>query len=166
MENQLVVFDLANEHYGVNISAVESIIKLQPITAVPHAPEFVEGITNLRGTVLPVVDLRKRFGLPAGEATKETRIVVAEIDGTQVGMMVDAVTEVLRVDEEAIEPPSPIVTTVDGDWSSRNAFIPGIAKVDERLIILLDLARVLSPEEQASLQTLEQNEDEDLPVGE
>ncbi len=155
MENQLVVFDLANEHYGVEIGAVESIIKLQPITVVPHAPEFVEGITNLRGTVLPVVDLRKRFGLPTKETTRETRIVVAEMDGTQVGMMVDAVTEVLRVDGEEIEPPSPIVATVDGDWSSRNAFIPGIAKVDGRLIILLDLKRVLSPEEQTSLQNPE-----------
>ncbi len=164
MENQLVVFDLANEYYGVEIGAVESIIKLQSITAVPHAPGFVEGITNLRGTVLPVIDLRKRFGLPAEETTKETRIVVVEVDGTQVGMMVDAVTEVLRVDEEAIEPPSPIVVTVD------SAFITGIAKLDGgngdagrdsgRLIILLDLDKVLSPEEQASLQTLEQDQSE------
>ncbi len=160
MESQLVVFDLANEHYGVDIGAVESIIKLQPITAVPHAPRFVEGITNLRGTVLPVIDLRKRFGLPIKEATRETRIVVAEMDDTQVGMMVDAVTEVLRVDEEAIEPPSPIVATVD------STFITGIAKVDGRLIILLDLGKVLSPDEQASLQTLEQDQGADAPVEE
>jgi purine-binding chemotaxis protein CheW len=148
MESQLVVFDLADEHYGVDIGAVESIIKLQAITAMPHAPEFVEGVTNLRGVVLPVVDLRKRFGLPAEEATKDTRIVVVEIghDGgrhdTTVGMVVDAVSEVLRVDEEDIEPPSPVVITAD------SAFITGIAKVDERLIILLDLGQVLSPEEQ------------------
>jgi purine-binding chemotaxis protein CheW len=160
VESQLVVFDLANEHYGVDIGAVESIIKLQPITAVPHAPRFVEGITNLRGTVLPVIDLRKRFGLPIKEATRETRIVVAEMDDTQVGMMVDAVTEVLRVDEEAIEPPSPIVATVD------STFITGIAKVDGRLIILLDLGKVLSPDEQASLQTLEQDQGADAPVEE
>ncbi len=156
-EEQLVVFTLAGEQYGVDIGAVESIIKLQSITTLPQAPAFIKGITNLRGVVLPVVDLRKRFGLPVGEATKETRIVVAETDGAQVGMIVDAVTEVLRVPEEAIEPPSPVVTAVDGDWSSRNAFITGIAKVDERLIILLDLGKALSPGD----DTLQQAQDGD-----
>jgi purine-binding chemotaxis protein CheW len=153
MENQLVVFNLANENYGVDIAAVDGIVKMQPITAVPHAPGFVEGVTNLRGEVLPVIDLRKRFGLPQGEITKDTRIVNVEMDGVKVGMMVDAVSEVLRVAEENIEPPSPIVVTVD------SAFITGIAKVDERLIILLDLARVLSTEEQTRLHTLRQDEE-------
>jgi purine-binding chemotaxis protein CheW len=149
MENQLVVFTLAKEHYGVRIAVVESIIKLQPITAVPCSPAFVEGVTNLRGRVLPVIDLRKRFGLPADEPTKDTRIVVVEMSGTLVGMIVDAVSEVLRVPAESIESPSPIVTTVD------SAFITGIAKVGERLIILLDLEKVLSPEEKADLQVLQ-----------
>jgi purine-binding chemotaxis protein CheW len=155
MENQLVVFDLANEYYGVDIGAVENIIELQPINAASHVPGFVEGIADLRGTALPVVDLRKRFGLPVEEATKETRIIVIEIDGTLVGMMVDAVPEVLRVPEEAIEPLPPIVLTVD------STFITGIAKIDERLIILLDLSRVLSPEEQVSLHTFAQDQAED-----
>jgi purine-binding chemotaxis protein CheW len=137
----------------VDIAAVDGIVKMQPITAVPHAPGFVEGVTNLRGEVLPVIDLRKRFGLPQGEITKDTRIVNVEMDGVKVGMMVDAVSEVLRVAEENIEPPSPIVVTVD------SAFITGIAKVDERLIILLDLARVLSTEEQTRLHTLRQDEE-------
>src|SRR5512137_2566710 len=120
MEDQLVVFDLANEFYGVSIAAVSEIIMLQPITYVPRAPAFVEGVTNLRGKVLPVIDLRKRFGLPAGEPTKSTRIVVTATNGVTVGMVVDAVSEVLRVSEQAIEPPSPIVTTVD------STFITGI----------------------------------------
>jgi purine-binding chemotaxis protein CheW len=157
MENQLVVFDLANEHYAVDVAIVDSIIKIQSITAVPHAPAFVEGITNLRGTVLPVIDLRRRFSLPAEAPTKETRIVVVEMNGTKVGMVVDAVTEVLRVSEEDIEPPSPIVTTVD------SAFITGIAKVEERLIILLDLSKVLSTEEKADLQTFRNDQSE--PTG-
>jgi purine-binding chemotaxis protein CheW len=149
MEHQLVVFDLANEHYEVDIAAVESIIKMQPITVVPHTPAFVEGVTNLRGEVLPVIDLRKRFGLPIDQArSKDTRIVVVEIDGKKVGMVVDAVSEVLRVPDEAIEPPSPIVTTVD------SAFIRGIAKVDARLIILVELSKVLSTEEQAGLRSM------------
>ena len=150
MENQLVVFNLANEDYGVDIGAVDGIVKMQAITKVPQAPDFVEGITNMRGEVLPVLDLRKRFGLPLSETTKDTRIVNVEVDGVKVGMVVDAVTEVLRVAEEEVEPPSPLVTTVD------SAFITGIAKVDSRLIILLDLAKVLSTEEQADLKTLQQ----------
>lgn len=145
MENQLVVFELANEQYGVDIGAVESIIKMQPITVVPHAQKFVEGVTNLRGTVLPVIDLRKRFGLLDQQATKDTRIVVVYIEETKVGMIVDGVSEVLSVAEEAIEPPSPIVTTID------SAFIRGIAKLDERLVILVDLGKVFSAQEMGTL---------------
>ncbi len=148
MENQLVVFKLASENYGVDIAAVEGIIKMQPITKMPHTPAFVEGVTNLRGAVLPVVDMRKRFGLAAQEETKDTRIIVVEMDGLTVGMIVDSVNEVLRVPVDDIEPPSPMVTTVD------SAFVIGIAKVTERLIILLDLRKVLSVQEQKALQKM------------
>jgi purine-binding chemotaxis protein CheW len=174
MENQLVVFNLGNENYGVDIAAVDGIVKMQPITAVPHAPRFVEGVTNLRGEVLPVISLRKRFGLPPGEITKDTRIVNVQLvhddkqRGTKIGMVVDAVSEVLRVSDEDIVPPSPIVMTGNGDAASRagisNAFITGIAKVDNgpdapgRLIILLDLGKVLSAEEQADLTLMQQAE--------
>jgi len=154
MERQLVVFELAKEHYGVDIAAVESIIKMQPITAVPQAPAFVEGITNLRGSVLPVMDLRKRFGLSSREQKSESahddkRIVVVSMDGMKIGMIVDAVSEVLRVQEDAIEPPPPMVTTIN------SAFITGIAKVGERLIILLDLARILTVSEKDEMVNLE-----------
>lgn len=154
MERQLVVFELANEHYGVDIAAVESIIKMQPITAVPQAPAFVEGITNLRGSVLPVMDLRKRFGLTLRDQSTETgrdekRIVVVSMDGMKIGMIVDAVSEVLRVQEEVIEPPPPMVTTIN------SAFITGIAKVGERLIILLDLAKVLTLSEKEQVAAIE-----------
>jgi purine-binding chemotaxis protein CheW len=145
MENQLVVFDLAGEHYGVDIAAVESIIKIQPITVVPRAPQFVEGVTNLRGKVLPVIDLRKRLGLPHEAPARDARIVVVEMGGATVGMVVDGVTEVLRINPESIEPPSPLVTTVD------SAFIKGIAKVNDSLVILLDLSKVLSSEEAVGL---------------
>jgi purine-binding chemotaxis protein CheW len=140
-----VVFELANEHYGVDIAAVEGIIKMQAITVVPHAPSFVEGVTNLRGSVLPVIDLRKRFDLPEQEITQNRRIVTAAVNGLKVGMIVDAVSEVLRVPEEAIEPTPPRVTTVD------SVFIAGIAKVDDHLVILLDLDRVLTVEEKYDL---------------
>ncbi|HMQ52712.1 MAG TPA: chemotaxis protein CheW [Anaerolineae bacterium] len=148
MENQLVIFELGGEFYGVNIAVIESIIKMQTITAVPHAPRFVEGVTNLRGTVLPVICLRRRFGLPTTTPTKETRIVVVEINGQNVGMIVDGVNEVLRVSDDAVEPPSQLVTTAD------SSFITGIAKVGGRLIILLDLGKVLTSQEQAELHAV------------
>ena len=145
MERQLVIFNLADEYYGVDIAAVEGIVKMQAITAVPHAPRFVEGVTNLRGKVLPVIELRKRLGLTQGKETKDSRIVTVDVHGMKVGMVVDGVSEVLRVPEEAVEPPSPIVAT------DASAFITGIAKMDGRLILLLDLARVLTTDEQAQL---------------
>lgn len=153
MERQLVVFELADEHYGLDIAAVESIIKLQAITGVPHAPACVEGITNLRGSVLPVIDLRKRFCLDQGEEHRDNRIIVVSLDGAKVGMIVDAVSEVLTVSDEVIEPPPAMVTTVD------TAFITGIAKLgavesSPRLVILLDLGKVLTLEEKAGLQGL------------
>lgn len=142
MEEQLVVFELSRELYGIQIAAVESIIKIQEITQLPQAPYYVKGITNLRGTVLPVIDLRTRFGLEAQEYTKQTRIMVVMMGKVKVGMVVDGVSEVLRISDEAIEPPPPMVTTVN------SAFLKGIAKVEGRLIILLELAKVLDLEEQ------------------
>ncbi|MBN1487998.1 MAG: chemotaxis protein CheW [Anaerolineae bacterium] len=134
---QLVVFTLADECYGVDIGTVESVIKLQPITAVPQAPYFVEGLTNLRGTVLPVLDLRKRLGLPVFTPTKKSRIVVAKVGGIPAGLIVDSVDAVLRVSVGDIDPPSPINTATD------SAYISGIAKLEDQLIILLDLKKVL-----------------------
>ena len=140
----------------MELAAVSGSIQLRRITSVPHTPAFVEGVTNLRGSVLPVLDLRKRFGMPKTDNTNETRIVVVELGGNSVGMVVDGVSEVLRVPEDAIEPPSQLVTSVD------SAFITGIAKVDDRLVILLDLSKVLSADESAELQSV-QNADKKTP---
>jgi purine-binding chemotaxis protein CheW len=148
MEQQLVIFELGTENFGVDISAVESIIKMQELTRVPHAPSFVEGVTNLRGVVLPVIDLRKRFSMPTQEATRETRIVVINIGGVKVGMVVDSVSEVLTIDDKSVEPTPPMVSTLD------SVFIIGIAKLGDRLVILLDLEKVLSTGEKAKLEAL------------
>ncbi len=148
MEKQLVVFNLAGEDYGVDIASVESIIKMQPITAIPQAPAVVEGVTNLRGFVLPVITLRKRFGLPVEEYTNNTRIIVTTVNELKVGMIVDGVSEVLRTQDQAIEPPPPMVSTIN------TLFITGIVKLDNRLVILLDLARVLDLAEQSELAAL------------
>jgi purine-binding chemotaxis protein CheW len=148
MEQQLVVFELANEHYGVEISSVESIIKMQEITRIPHSPAFVEGITNLRGLVLPVIDLRKRFGLESQVTSRDSRIMVVALGTVKVGMIVDAVSEVLRVPSESIEPPPSMTTT------SRANFITGIAKLNDVLVILLDMTRILTTDEQVELSSV------------
>ena len=148
MTKQFVIYQLAGEQFGVDIAAVESIIKMQEIAAVPQVPEFVEGVTNLRGEVLPVIDLRKRFEIPAADDSEEERIVVVEIDGQNVGMIVDAVTEVLTLDEDAIEAPSALVIGSSVD------FITGIAKVEEQLVTIIDLRMVLLSDETLELAAI------------
>ena len=145
-EKQLVLFGLDNEIYGVDISDVHEIIRMQPVTKVPKAPFFVEGIINLRGKVIPVVDIRKRFGLSGVEQTKDSRIVVVDIGGTTIGMIVDEVTEVMRIPADSIEPPSDIVAAGDSDY------LLGIARVDEKMVILLDLDRLLPKSEMSRLE--------------
>ena len=142
-EEQLVVFRLGEEHYAVNIEAVESIIKMQTITVVPRAPKYVDGLTNLRGDVLLVLDLRTRLGLDRAPQTPDTRIVVCNWQGNKVGMLVDGVSEVMPVSRAAIEPPSPIVVRA-GDNRADNGFVRGLAKCEDRLMVLLDLERVLT----------------------
>lgn len=144
-EQQLVVFDLAAESYGVDINVVQSIIQMQEITRIPRTPEFVDGVINLRGKIIPVVDSRKRFGLADGERNSDNRIVVASIGGQDIGMVVDAVSEVLRIPMDAVEPPSTLITSQDSDY------IRGIAKVEDRLVILLDLEKVFTDQEKTAL---------------
>lgn len=148
MEKQLVIFELEKEYFGIDISAVEGIIKMQTITPVPQSPEFVEGVTNLRGSILPVIDLKKRFGIGIAEKTIETRIVVITMGALKIGMIVDAVSEVLTIEDNIIEPTPPMISTVGTE------FIIGIAKIDERLVILLDLARILTNQEKLQAELL------------
>ncbi len=138
MEKQLVLFELGGELYGVDIGAVYEIIRMQPITSVPKAPFFVNGVINLRGRVIPIVDMRKRFSLPEAKQNKDNRIMVMESGGQNIGIIVDAVTEVLRIPADSVEPPSDIIVTAASDY------LLGIANRDGHMIILLDLDKVLS----------------------
>jgi purine-binding chemotaxis protein CheW len=147
-EQQLVVFQLGGELYGVDIARVHEIIRMQTVTRVPRAPSFVDGVINLRGKVIPVVDLRRRLGLPSAEHTRASRIVVVEIGDQVVGIVVDGVSEVLRVSSSVIEPPGPVVAGVDSEY------VQGIAKLPERLVIMLDLDCVLAREERRALDAV------------
>ena len=137
-ERQLVVFDLADESFGVDINTVREIIRMQAITQVPDAPASVDGVINLRGGVIPVVDLRRRFGLRVSDITASSRVLVVDISGENIGVVVDAVTEVLRIPESSIEARPPIVAT------QQSVYIQGIAKVGDGMMILLDLDDALS----------------------
>ena len=139
MDEQVVVFQLAGESYGVDIARVQEIRVLAGITAMPRAPVFVKGVINLRGKVTPVVDMRARFDKEEAEATKETRVIVVSVDPEWIGLIVDSVSEVVRVPEDAVAPPPGLVATVESD------FVRGIANLgEERLIILLDLDKLLA----------------------
>ncbi len=140
-EKHLVLFVIAGEKYAVDINSVYEIIRPQPVTRVPKAPFFVEGIINLRGKVVPVVDMRKRLGLANAGQTKDSRIMVVDSNGESVGIIVDAVTEVLRIPADSIEPPSNIIVSTASDY------MLGIAKHDGDMIVLLHLDKVLSKEQ-------------------
>jgi len=136
-EEHVVIFQLADEFYALDIQAVQEIVRMQTITSIPGSDFWVEGITNLRGRVVPVIDLRKRCSVNAGEYTAETRIVVVSSAGGMVGLIVDAVTEVMRIPGDQVELPSSIVSVPE------NTYLRGVAKLDDRLVSLMDLEGVL-----------------------
>jgi purine-binding chemotaxis protein CheW len=144
-ELQLVSFNIGTEEFGVDILKVQEINRMVEITRVPQAPHYVEGVINLRGKVIPIVDLRKRFNLELKEHDKNTRIVVVDIGGNIMGMIVDSVSEVLRLPANTIEPPPEIVTGVNSEY------IKGVAKLDDRLLIFLDLSKVIDMAELAAV---------------
>ncbi|MEK6791533.1 MAG: chemotaxis protein CheW [Deltaproteobacteria bacterium] len=142
---QLVTFRLGQEEFSLDILKVQEIIRHMELTRVPRSPDFVEGVINLRGRVIPVLDLRKRFGLPDAEDTSATRIIVVEVEGVTVGLKVDGVSEVLRINADTVEPPPALVTNIESDY------IKGVGKLDNRLLILLDVSKILSRSEKDAL---------------
>lgn len=146
---QVVSFSLSNEEYGVDIGQVQEINRMVSITHVPRAPHFMEGVINLRGQLIPIIDLRTRFGMPRSEPTKNTRIVVTEIGSKRVGIVVDSVSEVLRIPLDQVEDAPEMIAGVETEY------IRGVGKVDDRLIIMLDLARVISGPEKRDVENLE-----------
>lgn len=138
---QLVSFHLGGEEFGLDILRVQEIIRMQTLTRVPNSPDFIAGVMNLRGRIIPVVALRRRFGLEPIPADRQTRIVVVEVKGAVLGFIVDAVSEVLRIPASTIEP-SPRLCKVEREYVS------GVGKLNDRLLILLDLDRLLSDSEE------------------
>lgn len=149
LENKLIVFRLENEEYALSVQNVGSIERLLPITRVPSTPPFVKGVINLRGVVTPVIDLKRRFHQVDTEFTSQTRIIIINIEDITVGIIVDSANDVVDIDESQIEPPPEVVGMVEVDY------ITGVVKLDNRLLILLDLEKILSKEELSELKSME-----------
>ncbi len=135
----LVTFSVDGEEYGIDISSVQEIIRVSQITAVPNAPDFVRGVINLRGRVIPVLNLRKRLELPDGILTKNSRIMVVECGAKVLGLLVDSVSHVIRIPTASVDAPP-------GEVEGTKAFVKGIGKIDSRLIMIMELDKVLARE--------------------
>jgi purine-binding chemotaxis protein CheW len=150
-ELQLVSFQVGEEEFGADILMVQEIIRLQPITRVPSAPAFVKGVINLRGKVIPIVDLRERLNVKEATEDRKTRIIVVDVEGKITGFIVDAVLQVLRIPKNTIEPPPSIVVA-----GIESEYITGVSKLDDRLLILLDFGKILSTQERQKLAEVEE----------
>ena len=140
MLNQYVVFQLEDELYGVNILQVRGIEKMLPLTRVPNAPPFVKGVCNLRGSVIPVIDLKKKLGLPQKE-DPTAKIIVVNVGKHTVGMTIDEAADVVTLDASEVEPSPSLVAGIDAEY------ISGVAKVHNRLLIILDMERILTADQ-------------------
>lgn len=145
---QLVSFKVGKEEFGIDILKVQEINRMMKITQVPNSPDFVEGVVNLRGRIIPVIDLRKRLSINGKEHDTKTRIIVVDIIGNIVGFIVDEVNEVLRISKDIIENPPELVSQIDSD------FITSVAKLEDRIIILLDLDALLKKDEKELLEEI------------
>jgi len=143
---QFVSFMLDDVEYGVDILSVHEILRYPEITRLPNTPNFIKGVINLRGNVLPVVDVRLRFGFPKGNITDLTRIIVVETGGKQVGLLVDNVYQVVRIPVVNVDPPSDLITGVSEE------FISGIGRLKDRLIVLLNMSHIIFLEEKETVQ--------------
>lgn len=148
MEKQYVIFKLGKEEYGVDIMNVKEICEFKESVKVPNTPKFIDGIINLRGDITPIVNLKKRFDLENTEINSNTRIIVININNKQVGFVVDEASQVLRIGEENIEPTPDVVAGVD------KKYIIGVGKLDEKIVLLLDLEYILTDEEKVEIEEL------------
>ena len=146
---QFISFSVGDEEYGLELLRVKEVIRVKEITWLPKAPSFVKGIINLRGDVIPIIDLRDRFGLEAREETDATRVIVAEVEERLVGMVVDSASQVVRISIAQIDSPPPVLDKFSHE------LIAGVGKVGDRLIILLQAEAILTVEEMDELSAVE-----------
>ena len=134
---QLISFTVGDEEYGFELQHVKEVIRMREVTRLPEVPAYVQGIVNLRGQVIPIIDLREKFGLPSTEATADTRVIVVEVEESAVGMVVDCADQVVRLAASQFEPPPPVLS------KASQAYITAVGKLEDRLITILDVRRLL-----------------------
>ena len=147
-EIQLVVFMLDDEEFACNISDVREVLKMVKVTPLPQSLKFIEGVINLRGEVIPIIDLRKRFNLPEVDYSERSRIIIVEVGANQVGLIVDEVSEVLRLSSSQVQ------ASPSGISGGDSELIVGVGKLEQRLLIILNLEYILSSEEQLALEDI------------
>ncbi|WP_339145825.1 MULTISPECIES: chemotaxis protein CheW [unclassified Sutcliffiella] len=138
---KLIVFELKGEEYAIPVQQVRSIEKLMPITRVPNVAPYIKGVINLRGVIIPIVDLRSRFDLEITSPSESSRIIITVIEDMEVGFIVDAANDVIDITEDTIEPAPDVVGSVE------NKYVKGVVKIDKRLFVCLDLDEVLQLEQ-------------------
>jgi len=146
---QIISFSVGAEEYGLELLRVKEVIRVREITRLPKAPSFVKGIINLRGDVIPIIDLRDKFGLKSGRDTQQTRVIVVEVDGRLVGLVVDSASQVVRIPPDQIGPMPP----VPGQFAQD--LVTGVAKLEDRLVVLLNPDAILTAEEKTALSSVD-----------
>lgn len=148
-ENQYVIFKLGKEEFGIDIMNVREIVQYQESVKVPNSPSFVEGIINYRGKVIPIVCLKKKFNMEMSLRDANTRIIVINLNDRQIGFLVDEASQTVRIDESNIDPTPDVITGVE------RKYITGVGKLDNRLVILIDLEKVLTDDDREKIEMLE-----------
>jgi purine-binding chemotaxis protein CheW len=149
---QFVVFKIGKELFGVGIDSIREIVRVPEVTEVPDAPHFLDGVINLRGRIVPVVDLRRRLRIQHADKTKATRVLITENSGSMVGLLVDAASEVIRIQPDAVDEPPEMISAIGVEY------ITGVAKLNERLIILLDIKKILNVGDMKKIAALQRPE--------
>ncbi|HEX7057966.1 MAG TPA: chemotaxis protein CheW [Bacilli bacterium] len=150
-ELKVIVFKLGEEEYGVEVENVRTIERMMPLTRVPKTPKFVKGVINLRGVVVPVIDLRERFGLAPSEPTNNTRLIIVAVGNIEVGLIVDSANDVVDLDADKIADPPEVVGGI------KAKYLRGVARIgDERLLVMLNLQEVLNKNEIIQLEAIEE----------
>lgn len=133
----LVTFKLGNNEYAIDIMQAKEIIKMEKITLIPNAPDYVEGVINLRGNIIPIVDLKKRFNLEENDGEKNTAIIIVKIDDVDMGIIIDAISKVVSIATSNIQPPPPMLSGIG------QKYIKGVAKLEDKLLVVLDLEKLI-----------------------
>lgn len=150
-ETKFIIFSIAHEEYGVEVEKVRTIERMTSITRVPKTPDFVKGVINLRGIVVPIIDLRERFNLPQAQYNENTRIIIVSVNDIEVGLIVDSASDVIDLDTDQIADPPEVVGGI------KAKYLRGVAKLsDNRLLVMLNLSEVLNKKEIIQLESIEE----------